>query len=124
MDNFTLMDSWPEWVRWLLILPVAALCFALGYVSIIVWATALWNSGTVLLIWGVVFSAVLIWCTCCTAPSFKFVVAVLLAIVLFLTLAVSKFPLFGMISVSVGLILAGGLIVWGYLRRQAGSASR
>jgi hypothetical protein len=115
MNNFKFMDSWPAWVRWLLVFPVAGVCFGFGFVALGILATVLRNSelimGAVAVVWSILYSAVFVWCGGATAPRFKLVVAALLGLALLFTFAAEKLPLFGMIGVAVGAIIALGLVL-------------
>src|SRR5271165_3305076 len=85
MDNFKFMDSWPAWVRWLLVLPVAAACYSLSFGLFIVMFNIVWHlHGSFNALFDVVVaicSAAFVWLSLATAPRFKLLVALVLALV-------------------------------------------
>jgi hypothetical protein len=136
MDNFKFMDSWPAWVRWVLVLPVAAAGYGLKFLlatPLELYYMDMGDNDPRLSIVNplyfaifVICSALFVWCGAATAPRFKLLVALVLAPVA-LAFAGFHFATYpeGEIAMLVGVVVACGLIVWGYLRRrQAGLPSR
>lgn len=129
------MDSWPEWVRWVTLLPViVVLPVALYFIGYFAWgALSPWLSLSVQKYLGlllVYFPTVLfVWSGIAVAPRLKFVVAIALGLFAFYVAYVSHgvyldydqkvYPVdFGAVSFAGGAITAWVLAFWGYLRRR------
>lgn len=139
MYNFKFMDSWPAWVRWLSVFPATmvsvAFLFASNAIADSVLPQAILAGGEpvallTMNVWPVVLfstSALFVWLGAATAPHFKLVSALVIAV------APIAFAYRGHTSMSVrsteacivGVMVAWILIAWGYLRRrQAGFLTR
>ena len=130
MDNFKFMDSWPAWVRWLLVAPAIVLVSWFFWLISDVAANApLWFY----LVMATIYSAVLVWCAAATAPRFKLLLALALGLVL-IAAVLPLGPTVGLWSVHfwdwsgpyvAGVIIAWGLVAWARMRRRrAGLPSR
>jgi hypothetical protein len=137
VDNFKFMDSWPAWVRWVLVLPATVAAWAsIGLLASLAPAglqpELKYRHPELLLM---IFGVAIVWCGAATAPRFKLGTALLLGIALWIFTSYLMLSL-EYVSASthswgwfwpwfVGVLIAWGLILWGYLRRrQAGLASR
>jgi len=129
LDNFKFMDSWPAWVRWLasVLLPGAAVVI---FVMLAVSFPPSWSTPIVFVD---IFCAaangcsfLFVWGGAASAPRFKLIVALFLGLAaLALTLDLADFDARELILVVPGVVLAWGIILWGYLRRRrAGLPSR
>ena len=137
LDNFKFMDSWPAWVRWLLVL-VAANGLPLFWLFV---SRVFGDGWTSLIACLFLASASTIWCSVAIAPGSKLGVALGLGSIA-LIFAYSGYledvraantpnmlnldPTHNISCALVGgVIVAWGLVVWGYLgRRQARLPSR
>jgi hypothetical protein len=107
------MDSWPAWVRWLLVLPVSAIIPGLYFVLL---PAGLSSNRALSVALTILAGACFVWCGIATAPRFKLLVALILGLAA-VTLAHTAYPGFGL-SLVVGVVVACGLTVSGYLRRR------
>jgi hypothetical protein len=127
MDNFKFMDSWPARVRWVtsIVLPVASLVLfaVLALNSRITWTSPI---AIVDLVGAAAIgcSFLFVWSGTASAPRFKLLVAVLLGLGAFI-LGLDPAGDQALVVIAPGVMIAWGLVFWGYLRRRrAGLASR
>lgn len=140
------MDSWPAWVRWVLVVPASLVGVAFCAVSYILAYLALYHGqkpqGLPPFSIAAPFfcSALFIWCGIAAAPRFKFAVALILSLAP-LWLAYQDYAtraaglhlvgpyvwqandlfsylLHAVIALIGGVVVAWGLALWGYLRRR------
>ena len=138
------MDLWPAWVRWSALFAVYILLFGLNRVAIDVTSNRTIGLGLVWFLWSILA----VWCGVSIAPRYKMPVAFVFALFplymakyyfadyeltkhdfMLLTQdervqAMAETMTWGLACLT-GVIVALGLILWGYLRRrQAGLSSR
>lgn len=142
LDNFKFMDSWPAWVRWLAVLAILGVTW--------LWGAYGPYSGCCLIsaipFWGpwALWTAVFLWCCVAAAPRFKLMVASLLGVFSLCVASYAFYPLgsenwrfprnlwefFSFLlrpdsqTYAVGLIIASGLAVGGFLQRRGVRFSR
>jgi hypothetical protein len=134
VDDFKFMGSWPAWIRWLVVLPIAFAVASVFWILADLFSNAAFFELAVLPV-----SFLFVWCGVATAPRFKLTVAFILALVslrlashVFFDLTGSHwfFPFgrgvwlftFWIMPESwpylLGLVIALGLAVWRGVRRR------
>ncbi|MBV8365322.1 MAG: hypothetical protein JO194_02385 [Candidatus Eremiobacteraeota bacterium] len=146
MDNFSFMDHWPPWIRWLT-LPAfagaAILLFWEARPAVYSWFDDNYPLRFVVQVLWSLWIAVGVWCCVAAAPRFKVAVALCLGIVSFVAasyvfyilgpkfwpLVWARKDIYGMIGFlmlphawgyALGLLITGVLVTWGALRRRLG----
>jgi hypothetical protein len=133
------MDSWPAWVRWLLVLPVACVAWLFGILAAVCVDHHFLIPAAISIL---LLSAGFVWGAVATAPRFKLVVAAVLGLGVlgfdcivylegireangggFLSNFLIDIWRGTVVFIVGGVIIAWGFTLWGHLRRRR-TASR
>jgi len=139
MDDYGFMDSWPQWVRWLCVLPAAFAGVVVAEIAAFV--IALFSSedtggpGQMRMFWELAMSAIFIFSGTSAAPKYKEGVGVLLSAVpiglaVWLWQSSATLPPeradaghYMAIALCIGVVAAWGIMLYGILKRHAEKAA-
>jgi len=129
VDNFKFMDSWPAWVRWLLVIAAANLLPLVWLLAFRVFG----DNWIFLLACLILGTAGAIWCSVSTAPNSKMGITLAVGVIVLIfaysdylkNVRASLDPTQGVpLALVSGVLVAWGFILWGYFRRRRALSSR